>query len=310
MFAQMNFAATFNVTSSPDSASGVSHCDGLDGVMTNQCGPEVAPASLSARQAKEKGLLMSGTYGLRSSTSFSTEKDTTYRSMVNRLQARTDWLGSTLYKLTWKQRVTPSGRLIFALRASVRRLSVNGFSGWQAPMAPDGDRGGSETCAVRRAKGLKRPSGASYGGVLTSEVLLASWAAPRSVKAGHSTGNSNRIFNHKSRLEDQVFLAEWNCPRANDSEKRGTLGNNPQNGLPLQAQMPATEGPARLTAFGPLLIGLDAETTNGGQLNPEHSRWLMGIPSEWDSCAVTAMRSLRLSQQNSSLRRKRSSNNA
>jgi hypothetical protein len=52
---------------------------------------------------------------------------------------------------------------------------------------------------------------------------------------------------------------------------------------------------AQLTS-GQTAIGSPAATEKPGQLNPAHSRWLMGYPPEWDACAPTAMPSSRKSR--------------
>ena len=47
---------------------------------------------------------------------------------------------------------------------------------------------------------------------------------------------------------------------------------------------------------GLTVIGFPAATEKPGQLNPAHSRWLMGYPPEWDACTPTAMPSSRKSR--------------
>ena len=58
--------------------------------------------------------------------------------------------------------------------------------------------------------------------------------------------------------------------------------------------------PARRTTPGETLTGSSAGMGGGGQLSPEHSRWLMGYPAAWASCAPTGTRSSRKSQRSSS----------
>ena len=262
-----------NVIFSPVSESGPMLCVAQDGRMTVPSGQVPVPASLSARQAKERGLLTSGTCGPRSSI-LSVSAGLS-QSLASRLQAVTVLHGSTLYRLTWKERATPAGRWIPALRASVRRISDNGSTGWPTPT------GNSYTGAG---------SGKREGGLnLQTAVELSGWPTPRSVESGHSTGNPARAFNRKSRLEDMVFLAGWVTPSARDWKDTPGMaterpdGRNRTDQLPRQA---ATAEPCRWTASGEMLTGSCAGMERGGQLNPALARWLMGLPPEWDDCAV------------------------
>ena len=69
------------------------------------------------------------------------------------LRAKTALAGSILYRLTWKHRVTPSGRAICALRASAARTSVSDFilSGWPTPTTRDfRDVGNLESSRFRK----------------------------------------------------------------------------------------------------------------------------------------------------------------
>lgn len=248
-------------------------CVAQDGRMTVPSGQVPVLASLSARQAKERGLLTSGTCGPRSSI-LSVSAGLS-QSLASRLQAVTVLHGSTLYRLTWKERATPAGRWIPALRASVRRISDNGSTGWPTPTgnsytgAGSGKREGGLNLQTAvelsgwptpRARDFHTEGKGKYSPSLSRLAgTLAGWPTPRSVESGHSTGNPARAFNRKSRLEDMVFLAGWVTPSARDWKDTPGMaterpdGRNRTDQLPRQA---ATAEPCRWTASGEMLTGL------------------------------------------------------
>lgn len=322
MFTPQTCSDSSSATSSLASASGPWLCAAPAGPMTDLFGPVPVLANLSARQAKALGLMTSGTFGRTSSGS--SLSAALQSSLENRLRAVTQTLGSTLYKMTWKAWDTGSGRFRFRLRASVPRTSATGSTGWPTPTAALAEKGvrtfegglieamrnhGPDLAAVACLTGWPTPmagtpaqngnnaAGNNDSSRKTVEVVAwhsAGWGTPAAAHQQGSTGG-----NQVTDLRDQAQLAAWPTPNAGTSQSLRGNGQDPERRKEQGHQVNLKDAvrflihdtPARLTASGQLLTGCSAGMASGGQLNPAHSRWLMGLPPEWDACAPMETRS-------------------
>lgn len=130
-----NCQDTRSATSLQESESGPMHSEKQGSMTTKQSGQGHVRANLSARQAKAKGMLTSGTYGRR--FSISSNSVALQLSLANKLKEQLSTAGSILYNLTWKVLDTPSGLRGCLLRASVRRTLEVDYSGWVTPTTRD-----------------------------------------------------------------------------------------------------------------------------------------------------------------------------
>jgi hypothetical protein len=136
---------------------------------------------------------------------------------------------------------------------------------------------------TERRTPARRSICALRGSVLrTCDSASTGWPTPLT-NDGATLGISLTSLNLQAQ---QMLPAGWATPCARDyrcanTKPRSERGGTTQGeGLPNQAEhlIPAN-------APGAILTGSQARTGKRGQLNPAHSRWLMGYPSVWDDCA-------------------------
>ncbi|MGE0211811.1 MAG: hypothetical protein AB7S41_08970 [Parvibaculaceae bacterium] len=182
------------------------------------------------------------------------------------------------------------------------------------------------TTSARDWKGATHDRWGENARPLNEVARLAPWSTPRANKWGFPDAHGSQ----------EAPLAGWATPAAQEpggtaeahlARKRkaaaagSAMGTEAVTALSLQAQLsgwptPTSLSPAkngnneagnsaglvkiRELALGPISNGSPAETAKPGQLNPDFSRWLMGYPAEWASCAPTATPSSRKSGRRSS----------
>lgn len=270
-----------SVTSSPASGDGLLRCEWRDGPTTAKSGPVPAHASLSARQARALGLVTIATCGPTFTGSSSSAA--LQSSLVSRLQAQLQGLGSTLYSLTWKPWVLPSGRSLSRLRGSVRRTCETERSGWVTPTTRDH----KDTPGM-----VAQRDGRDRNDQLPRQAYLAGWTTPTA--QDHSRGNGAiRPHDTGLMLAQHAALSGWPTPTVADKHKGPHHAADTRiKGSDLPTMAHWCNQPARLTATGELLTGSAAAMESGGQLNPAHSRWLMAYPAAWDEAAIRANRSI------------------
>lgn len=198
------------------SAAGLSRSDLREFRKMRLSGREARLANRLARRESNSDSSTRDTS--RQSSSTSSASAALQSSLESRLRQQLQNRGCAIYKLTWKEKTTPSGLPYSQLVASVPRTNATDCSSarttWPSPCAQNG----------------------AVNGYTDWEKVIKRKEAGR-----------------QQNLQDVVILA----------------------------------------VSGQMLTGSDAWTENSGQLNPAHSRWLMGYPPEWDDCALTAMPSSR-----------------
>lgn len=267
-------------------------------------------------------------------------------SLESRLLHQLDTAGSTLFRLTWRRRITPLGRRYLERAVSARRTSGSDCISVHTPRANDAEKRGNIAPDPRNGlvlsavlTGVPTPNTPSGGRSVSTEAMdatdrtadgrkhttslehavkfMTGVPTPNGDDANNATRDSGQ-FQSLTRTSRLMPMATPSSRDWKDSPGMATESTNPDGSerirldqLARQAQLTAVATPraedseslgahrghcdsltsqTRLVDSGETQSGSPAATENIGQLNPAYSRWLMGLPPEWDDCAATVTR--------------------
>lgn len=151
LFSPPTCEASPSATSLPALADGPMPSDWPTGTNPGPSGRDPVPVSRGAKRGGALGPRIPVIFGQRGAASSCSAALGV--SLGNRLRALTDGRGSMLFSMTWKERTTPSGRVICQLVVLVRRFAGRASGSLPTPVARDYRNGlHSPTALARRAR--------------------------------------------------------------------------------------------------------------------------------------------------------------
>ena len=235
MYSQKTLKDSPSATSSRESEDGQQQLDLLAGMMSDPCGQEAHPASHSVQPGTEKDKTMSDTCGLSSSISSASAR--LQSSLESRLRQPLERAGSTIYKMTWKQKATPAQWPYCQLAASVPRTkgidSSMSQKAWATPNTMDHMALRSDEALLRQATTIRKGRGVSKQFEGASRPKIA--GNIRNGKDTSSMADADSSQREGERLSSRAYKEHTSF--GSGSASNSGLANTNDSGQPGQGKL-------------------------------------------------------------------------